>query len=199
MRWLPEPDPGTQVCLSFDGSEVSDFTVIKAETFAGRLFTPRWGSGGTIWDPSLTEGRIRKGDVTEAVFALFDRFDVNRMYCDPPYWETEIEEWAAQLGDERVIKWPTYRPVPMHAATERFVSDLGSKRLTHDGCPVTTQHVGNARIAPRRDGRYMLAKPDVARKIDAAVASVLAHEAAADARAAGWGESKDTKVYFFTR
>lgn len=199
MLWLPEPPAGTPVCLGFDGSETSDFTVIKAETIGGLLFTPRWGAGGTIWDPSLTGGRIRKADVTEAVHALFERFQVERMYCDPPYWMTEIEEWAAELGEEKVIAWPTYRPIPMHSAIQRFETDLRSGRLKHDGCPTTTQHVENARMIPRRDGRYMLGKPDVARKIDAGVTSVVVHEAAADARAAGWSADAEPGIFFLPR
>lgn len=178
------------MCLAFDGSETSDYTVIKAETREGFIFTPRWGSGGTIWDPAQHGGRIPKPQVTEAVDDLFSRFEVSRFYCDPPYWGTEIEEWAARHGDERVIKWPTYRPVPMHSATERFLADLNSGRITQDGCPTTTLHMANARMAPRRDGRYMLAKPDgVARKIDASVTTILVHEAACDSRAAGWTEA----------
>ena len=194
MLWLPEPPPGTPVCLAFDGSETSDFTVIKAETQAGLIFTPRWGSGGTIWDPQEHGGRIPKGDVTEAVADLFGRFKVARFYCDPTYWGTEIEEWAATHGDEVVIKWATYRPVPMHSATERFMADLNSGRVKHDGCPITARHMANARMAARRDGRYMLAKPDVARKIDATVATVLVHEAAADQRAAGWLDTVDSRM-----
>ena len=195
MHWLPEPPHGTQVCLAFDGSETSDFTVIKAETREGHIFTPRWGTQGTIWDPAQHGGRIPKPQVSEAVADLFSRFDVARMYCDPPYWGTEIEEWAAEYGEERVIKWATYRAVPMHAATERFLADLNSGRITHDGCPITARHMANARMAPRRDGRYMLAKPDAARKIDGAVTTVLVHEAAADARAAGWLEETDSRMF----
>jgi hypothetical protein len=183
--------------LAFDGSETSDFTVIKAETREGFIFTPRWGSSGTIWDPAQHGGRIPKAEVSEAVDDLFGRFEVARMYCDPPYWGTEIEEWAARHGDERVLKWPTYRPVPMHAATERFLADLNSGRITHDGCSVTARHVANARMAPRRDGRYMLAKPDAARKIDAAVTTILVHEAAADERAAGWSDETDSRMFVF--
>lgn len=195
MLWLPEPAPGTQVCLAFDGSETSDFTVIKAETLDGLIFTPRWGSQGTIWNPAQHGGRIPKAQVSEAVHDLFGRFDVFHMYCDPPYWGTEIEEWDAQIGDDRVIKWPTYRPLPMHAATERFVADLRSGRVKHDGCPITAQHMANARMEARRDGRYMLSKPDAARKIDAAVTSVLVHEAASDARARGWGRSASSRMF----
>lgn len=198
MLWLPEPPAGTSVCLAFDGSETSDFTVIRAETREGFIFTPRWGSGGTIWDPAQHGGRIPKAAVSEAVIDLFERFDVRRMYCDPPYWGTEIEEWDAQIGDDKVVKWPTYRPVPMHSATERFVADLNSGRITHDGCPITARHMANARMAPRRDGRYMLAKPDAARKIDAAVTTVLVHEAAADERATGWIEEDEPSIFFLT-
>ena len=75
MLWLPEPPRGTPVCLAFDGSETSDFTVIKAQTREGFTFTPRWGSGGTIWDPEQHGGRIPKPEVSEAVGDLFDRFD----------------------------------------------------------------------------------------------------------------------------
>ena len=188
--------------MAFDGSEVSDFTVIKAETREGFIFTPRWLSGtggGTIWNPADFGGRVPKAHVLEAARDLFGRFDVERSYWDPPYWATEIDELAAELGEDKVIKWPTYRPLPMHAATERFLADLNSGRITHDGCPITNSHMANARMSARKDMRYMLDKPDAARKIDAAVTSVLVHEAAADARAAGWGTKQDSKLIFFTK
>lgn len=192
MEWLPEPPPGTPICLAFDGSDVSDWTCIRAETLDGYQFTPRWGDGGTMWNPEdHPGGRIPRAEVTAAVADLFERFEVSRMYCDPPLWRTEIEEWASEHGDERVIEWPTYRPLPMFDAIERFVADLTAGRIRHDGCPDTARHIANARVAKRKDGRYMLSKPDLNRKIDAAVTSVLAHEAASQARADGWSTEPD--------
>lgn len=193
--WLPEPDTGTRVCLGLDGSETGDFTCIKAETVDGLLFTPRFAGRPTIWNPADSGGRIPRAEVDAAVDDLFSRFAVERMYCDPPLWESEIDAWALRHGEKRVLRWETYRAVPMHAELERFVIDLGSGRLTHDGCPITTEHVRNARMAHRRDSRYVLAKPDVARKIDAAVTSVLAHKAASDARATGWDDDDDVLVF----
>lgn len=73
----------------------------------------------------------------------------------------------------------------MHEALERFVTDLGAGRITHDGCPVTSAHMANARKLTRAT-RYILSKPNAHQKIDVAMATVLAHEAAADARADGW-------------
>ena len=135
-----------------------------------------------------TAAAIPRAEVDAAVDELFSRFEVRRFYCDPPGWRTEIEAWALRHGEERVVEWPTYRPLPMHAALERFLTDLSGLRVRHDGCPDTARHMANARVSARKDGRYMLTKPDRDRKIDAAVTSVLAHEAAADERAAGWPE-----------
>lgn len=191
VEWLPEPPPGTPVCLGFDGSDTGDWTAIKGETVDGLLFTPRRPGTGdpTIWDPAQTPlGRIPRAEVDAAVDWLFDRFDVRVMACDPPLWETDIDRWALRHGEKRVIRWETYRPIPMHSATERFLTDLREGRLRHDGCPITTAQVRNARMAHRKDGRYMLSKPDAARKIDVAVTSVVVHENAAQERAGGWGQ-----------
>lgn len=193
MRWLPEPPAGARVCLSFDGSDVSDWTVITAETLDGFAFTPRFHGSPTLWNPVEHGGRVPRLEVSAAVADLFDRYDVARMYCDPPGWRTEIEEWAAEHGEDRVVEWPTYRPRQMHDALERFLSDIVEGRVTFDGCPETASHLTNAKVAHRKDGRYVLTKPDRDRKIDAAVATVLAHEAAADARAAG--DTNDSRMF----
>ena len=186
MHWLPEPAAGTQVCLAFDGSDVSDWTCIRAETIDGFMFTPRFGAGGTLWDPAEHGGRVPRAEVDAAVDELFERFDVARFYCDPPGWRTEIESWAARHGEDKVVEWPTYRPMPMHAALERFLTDMVEGRTSFDGCPDTARHLTNAKVSHRKDGRYLLTKPDRDRKIDAAMTTVLAHDAAADARATGW-------------
>jgi phage terminase large subunit-like protein len=195
MYWLPEPPRNTPVCLGFDGSDVADFTVIQAETADGFSFTPRIaGDRPTIWNPAeFHDHRIPRAEVTAAVADLFDRFQIERMYCDPPGWRSEIETWAAEHGDEHVIAWETYRPKQMHESLERFVSDLHTKRIRHDGCPIAANHIANAVKATRRNDTYVLAKASKEQKIDAAMGRVLAHEAAADAIAAGWGRKKSRK------
>lgn len=197
MTWLPEPAPGTSVCLGFDGSDVSDWTCIRGETQDGFLFTPRFAGSPTLWNPAESNGRIPRLEVDAAVADLFERFDVRRFYCDPPLWQSEIEAWALRYPIDRVVEWPTYRPFPMFDALERFVTDLHAGKIHHDNCPSTARHVANVRVSPRKDGRYMLGKPDRDRKIDAAVTSVLAHEAAADERAAGW-DSSGPSIFFLT-
>jgi phage terminase large subunit-like protein len=151
-------------------------------------------------------GSIPRSEVHAAMADLFEHYAVRRVYCDPKDWKTEIEDWALEYGEKVVIQWATYRVVQMYEALKRFVTDLGSMdnegrlvrpgTLTHDGCPITALHVGNARKLARPGDRYILGKPSQGQKIDAAVASVLAHEAAADARVDGWGRVEvDTRVF----
>lgn len=198
LEWLPEPAPGTAICLGFDGSDVSDWTAIRGETMDGLGFTPRFMGGPTIWNPAeQPDHRITRAVVTSAVADLFGRFTVVRMYCDPPGWQSEVESWAREHGDEHVIPWETYRPNPMAAALDRFVTDLTTGELTHDGCPLTAAHVANAVKSGRKNDTYVLAKASRTQKIDAAMAAVLAHEARADAIADGWGTKKTYRAMSF--
>lgn len=188
--WLPNPRRGTTIAAGFDGSESDDWTAIKCETRAGLLFTPRYGPDRrpTIWRPEEWGGKIPRDQVRIAVDEVFARWTVARMYCDPPDWRSEIGEWAAEHGDKIVLEWPTYRQRPMFEAIKNFEVDLRTGRLRHDGCPLTTTAVGNARKVAQPAQRYGLAKADgeAHRKIDPAVASVITHEAATDAAATGW-------------
>jgi hypothetical protein len=176
-----------QVVLGFDGSDTDDWTGIRAETREGYQFTPETSAGPTIWNPADHGGKVPRLEVAAAVAELFEMFDVVRMYGDPPYWSTELDAWAEQYGEKRVIRWETYQPRRMHAAAERLLTDVNKKDsgFTHDGCEVTRLHVRNARKAARLPvPRYVLTKPGDGRKIDLAVCSILAHEAWGDVTAA---------------
>lgn len=191
MRWLPEPPAGTPIALGFDGSDVGDHTAIRAETQGGFQFTPRFGDKPTIWNPEEhPDHRIPRGTVAAAVDHLFARFRVELMYGDPPGWQSELEEWARRHGETRVVRWETYQPKRMSEALERFVTDLQRRAMRHDGCPITAVHVANAVKMPRKNDTYILAKASRPQKIDAAMASVLAHEAACDARSNGWNKPR---------
>lgn len=187
----------TRIALGFDGSDSDDWSAIRAERIDGWAFTPTYGpdSRATIWNPAEWGGRIPRGEVHAAVDELFRHYDVARFYCDPRDWQSEIESWALRHGERVVVEWATYRVVQMHEALRRFETDLTTGALTHDGCPITAAHVANARKIAKPGDRYILGKPNQHQKIDAAMACVLAHEAAADARAAGWGSAVPAYAY----
>lgn len=199
MDWLPEPPPGSAVCLGFDGSDVDDWTALRAETLEGFQFTPRYGPDRlpTIWNPSEWGGKVPRDQVDVAVAEIHERFRVERGYYDPPRWETDVDRWSLRHGETRVIAWETYRTKQMHEALERFVVDLASGRIRQDGCPLTAINMRNARKVAKAADRYILAKPSQAQKIDIVMASVMAHEAAADARVAGWGNETDNRMFVF--
>lgn len=198
-RWdaLAEPQEvpdGARVVLGFDGSDVDDWTGIRAETLDGYQFTPVYGPDRRpcIWDPAEWDGQVPRLEVDAAVDELMRRYDVARMYCDPPYWPTEVASWQARYGDRRVTPWQTYRVVQMHAACEQLLTDVvkAETSFRHDGCETTSIHVRNARKAARPMNRYVLRKATHTQKIDLAVVSVITHEAAIDAIAAGLNKPK---------
>jgi hypothetical protein len=182
-------DKRPQVVLGFDGSDVDDWTGIRAETQDGYQFTPETSAGLTIWNPADHGGKVPRLEVAAAVDELFTLFDVVRMYCDPPYWETEVDTWAEKYGEKRVLRWETYRPTQMHQAAERLLTDVNKadSGFTQDGCQDTALHMRNARKAARLNGRYVLTKPGDGRKIDLAVCSIICHEA--------WGDTTAAKLW----
>jgi phage terminase large subunit-like protein len=200
IEWLEPPEAGTSVCGGFDGSDVDDATVIRLETRDGHQFTPRYGPSRrpTIWLPAEWNGVTPRAEVRAAWAEIVDTYKVRRVYCDPFKWATELDDWAKEYGEDVFLEWRTNRPRQMHEALDRFTTDLANGAITHDGCPITALHVANARkLANVRDA-YILGKPAQHQKIDAAVTSVLAHEAAADERAAGWLDDDGPSIFFLS-
>jgi hypothetical protein len=194
--------PTTRIVLGFDGSDSDDWTAIRAETMDGYQFTPVYGpdDAPTIWNPADHDGQVPRAEVRAAMDQLMNRYDVVRLYADPPYWDTEIDEWVDLYGEERVIRWHTRRIVQMHSACERLKTDVIKRNsagaaFTHDGCEITAAHLANARAAARPMDRYVLRKASPAQKIDAVIPSVLAHEALGDVIAAGLAEVNDSYYY----
>lgn len=197
-RDVEVPD-GERIVLGFDGSEVDDHTAIIAETLDGHQWVPTYHGGRrTIWDPrEWPDGRVPQLEVQAAFHELFDRFEVVRAYCDPPFWATMIDELAGRFP-KRVFRWETYRPMQMHAALERYRDDAlnTDAAFSHSGDPELETHIRNAVELARRGSRYVLGKASQPQKIDAAMAAVLAHEARADAVAAGKPAQITNYVYF---
>jgi hypothetical protein len=193
-RWknLARPDiavaDGTRIGLGFDGSISIDATALVACTEDGHLFELE------VWERPLSarsDWRVPRREVHATVERAFDQFDVGLMLCDPPRWQTEIDEWAARYGEETVLAFDTNQPRRMSAACDRFVADLNAAVLTHCGSSRLTSHVlamarKKVRVADADDdgrSRFVFVKMDT-RKIDAGIGAVLAREAAATMPAA---------------
>jgi hypothetical protein len=187
---------GERIGLGFDGAISRDCVALIGCTTDGHRFVPTVGDEPTIWVRPVNAGRDWRHNRTAieaAVAAVFDRYDVGRLYCDPPRWQTEIERWAELYGDDVVLFFDTNQPKRMAVACDRFDVDLGKagqaeRRLTHDGTTLLRSHVlamvrrkAYVKAEDETDGRtrYVFDKGPDGRHIDAGIACVLAGEAAA--------------------
>jgi hypothetical protein len=202
-------EPRTSVAMGMDLSNNNDWTGIRLETADQYQFTPTYMVGGderlTVWDPANFGGFIPRGEVRAAVDYLASEYRIVRAYIDPAgsamgaidetamvdddSWRTELAEWAAKYGTKVFIPWPTNSITPMHKSLEQFRSAIRNpdSKFRHDGDTVTKTHITNAVMIAKTGQRYVLGKPHGAdhQKIDMAMSSDLAHEAAMDATTAG--------------
>jgi hypothetical protein len=194
----PYPARGTAVCKGFDGSLNNDWTAISLETVDGYQFTPVYGPDKRpcYWNPAeWPGGEIPRGEVRTAWDEIHAYFKVERGYYDPEDWESEIDALALARGPEHVVEWRTNRVAAMYDAIRRFETDLITGAISHDGCRQTDIQFANCRKVAKPGQKYLLGKPNEHQKIDLPMSRILAHEAAADARAEGWGKRSRSYVY----
>lgn len=167
--------------IGFDGAWTRDATTLVGCDATGRSFVLGWWENEKR-DPAWT---VPHDEVNAAVHAAFGRYRVGLMLCDPPYWQSDIEAWAAKYG-ERVTFFDTNQPRRMAPAVNRWMTAIAEGDHTHDGDERLARHVKAAHLrkvsinAPEDDGRtkYVLEKGEDRLRIDGAVADVLAYEAA---------------------
>jgi hypothetical protein len=203
--WKPlrgiNPAPKTPITLGFDGSRFHDATGLVGCTPDGHVFV--LGKWEKPLDPEQARGwEVPAGEVDAAVHDAFRRFRVVRFYADPPYWQSEIAAWCSAYGDA-VHEWWTNRDTQMARAVGQAGTMIKTASLTHDGDEMLARHVANARKRKVRvkweddaEEAYVLEKERKGspRKIDLAVAMVLALEARADAEIAGEFKPRRSRV-----
>lgn len=186
---------GEYVGLGFDGSISNDTTGLVGCTADGHLFKIEAWHRARHDDGRPVKGwTVPRVKVDEKVDESFGKYRVGRMFGDPPKWATELEVWADRYrvegvkaeDRERVLAFDTNQRSRFCKAVDRFLTAVRTGELTHDGDADLTAHVLAAALekiraaADEADGRtmYVLIKPEDGRKIDLAVAAVLAYEAA---------------------
>lgn len=198
---------GRLVTLGFDGARHFDSTGIVAtdiETGFQQVLAvwerPEELHADDEWD-------VPQAEVSEAVHGAFALWDVWRLYADPPYWESTVDDWAGK-HPKRVVAWWTNRRRAMAFALLAYRSAQTSGELTHGGPhdDVYSRHVANARRINQtgmldEEGHqlWLIAKdrPGSPRKIDLAMAGCLSWEARGDAIAAGVLKPKRSRVIGF--
>jgi phage terminase large subunit-like protein len=171
-------EDGEEITLGFDGSYNNDSTALVGCTLDGHVFVVG------VWErPAVArDWQVPRDEVDLAVHRALERYRVRELACDPPGWHQEIERWALEYGappSGPVFAFETFRPSLMSAACSRFYTAVAEAKITHDGNPRLAQHLANAVIKETRDGAYITKDGRHSpRKIDLAVAAVVAYDRA---------------------
>ncbi|SNY84135.1 Phage terminase-like protein, large subunit, contains N-terminal HTH domain [Nocardia amikacinitolerans] len=192
-----EVSAADQVVMFFDGSKSDDATaLIGCRISDGYVFTLG------IWERpprSLPDWKINRDVVDRRVRQAFEAYNVVGFWADlsnarddetgERYWEPYCDRWAEDFARElsdlpavnsgpsrHLVAWdmrnPSHTAVFVQEA-ERFISEIAEELFQHDGHPLLTKHVKNAKRNPGKFG-ISLSKEhrESARKIDAAVCAV---------------------------
>lgn len=186
------PLDGAPIVVGFDGARFNDSTALVGTEIQTGF---QWLLG--LWErpENIETWELSFADVDVVVDAVFKRWQVWRMYCDPPYWESAVADWSGKYGAERVVEWWTNRWKPMAYALRSYNTAIKTGTVLHDGNKHLTRHLGNAvkKILPARDenGQALWTiykeRSDSPFKIDAAMAATLSWEARGDAVSQGVG------------
>jgi phage terminase large subunit-like protein len=167
-RLIPD---GAEVVLGFDGSFSGDCTVLVVATVDPRPhvdLVELWQADGS---------QVPIVDVEEAIRAACRRWKVQEIAADPFRWARSL-----QLLDGEglpVMEYPQ-SPGRMTPATSRFYEAVVNGQLTHSGDSRLARHISNAVLREdARGARLAKERKDSPRRIDAAVAAVMAMDRAA--------------------
>lgn len=167
--------PGEKIVLGFDGSASGDSTALVACTLDGHVQPIK------IWaNPKQPGWRVPRADVTAAVDDSFARYNVVELAADPWGWRSEIEDWAKRHGARKVVEYNTGYRNRMGPATDRLYAAVVDAQMTHDGNPMLSLHVSQTVATQTAVGAIVHKdKRNSPRKIDAAVAAIVAFDRAA--------------------
>lgn len=175
------------VVLGFDGSFNGDCTVIVAVE-VGEVDSIPHLIPVQVWEKPEDgdpDWKIPIIEVEDAIREACAKWDVLEVVCDPYRWQRSIEI----LSEENLpmVEFPQ-TATRMTPATTRFSQAVLNKNLTHNGDLTMARHIGNATLrVDSRGTRLAKEKVGSTKRIDLAVASVMALERAAFHQGQGGG------------
>lgn len=198
---------GDVIALGFDGSRgrakgkpdataligcrVTDGHVFRVGIWEANEDKRTWET----WEPPIPE-------IEATIAETFKNYKVAAFFADPGKdWRSHINAWEARFGARVPVKsrrdhpfewWMTGgRATAVEQAIEECEAAIFNGDLTHDGSSDLMRHVLNAKRRTSH-GKLALGKDGASspRKIDAAVAMVLAWTARREAVAAGLGRRR---------
>lgn len=203
--WLPtgkweqlgteiELDPEQPVIVGFDGSFNGDCTALTYCTIPADDSVPHIGLI-RVWEkqPEDTDDwRVSTQEVEDEIIQFCQKYNVKEIACDPFRWQRSME--AMQDLGLPVVEYNSSSPSRMVPACSKLYTAVTEGNLTHDNNPTLTRHLSNAVIKTDRIGpRIVKEHRGSPRKIDAAVAAVIAFDRATVGRV----EAEELTPQFF--
>ncbi|HEV3309414.1 MAG TPA: terminase [Chloroflexota bacterium] len=183
------PPRRTDIALGFDGSRSQDTTgIIGTEIESGYQFLV------AVWErPALEEEwEVPADEVDQAMEDAFEFWRVRKAYCDPYYWEPQVDAWFGKWPKE-IARFHTNQYRKMGFTLAGYVAAWNAREVTHDGSEVFLRHLANARKIKmgfeddQGEKVYIMGKErkNSPMKIDLAMAGTLSWTARGDAIAGG--------------
>ena len=192
MTWLPTGSwdelvaekvvtPDDELVIGFDGSFSGDTTVlvgctIPKEDEEPHLFLIK------AWEKGPDDDNSWRVDITD-VEAEIVRFcqeypKVREIACDPYRWQRTMAYLLEDKGLP-IVEFPSTSAARMVKATARFFDGVMENKMTHSGDPLLARHLDNCVLKIDNIGpRIVKENRNSNRRIDAAVAAVIAYERA---------------------
>jgi len=189
--WLPsgawesrqvekELGPDIPIILGFDGSFSGDASVIVGVTVeeVPHVFLVQ------AWEKQVTdsdEWRVDSLQVEDTIIQFCKNHNVKEIACDPFRWQRSMQ--VLQDAGLPIVEWPSTSAARMIPACAKFYDAVTGEKLTQDGNGLLARHISNAVVKTDRLGpRIVKEQRHSLRKIDGAVASIIAFDRATVSR-----------------
>lgn len=170
----------TEVILGFDGSFSGDASVVVGVTIEEKPYVflvQAWEKQPEDSD----DWRVDALEVENAIIEACQKYRVREIACDPFRWQRTMQ--VLQDLDLPVVEWPSTSAARMIPACAKFYDAVTGEKLKHDGNGLIARHISNAVVKTDRLGpRIVKEHRGSPRKIDAAVASIIAFDRATVSR-----------------
>lgn len=166
---------GLGVVLGFDGSRSQDTTALVAITVDTNPMVKVLG----LWQrPQDNDSwTVPRGEVKDAIRQACRDYSVREIAWDEWIWNDAAEELTDEGLPVVIFQQNMTRMSP---ATQRFYESVTTKHIEHDGDPRLTRHLDNCQLkTDNRGSRIVKDAKNSPRKIDLAIAAVMALERAA--------------------
>jgi phage terminase large subunit-like protein len=172
---------GDMITLGFDGSKSNDHTALVACRVSDGLIEII-----RVWNPEDFQlGEVPRDAVDSVVRWAFSHYRVVGFRADVKEFESYVADWTKTFGRKLKVKASPGKPIEfdMRGQTKKFALDcekfydaVVEGALCHAGGKLLSVHILNAHRHPTTFDAISIRKAskDSSRKIDAAVAAVLA-------------------------